>query len=431
MAAMLSCSRVLFLPCTFSRSLPKASWIRSLSSDSSENGNKVNMPLSSLMNKLKHPAPKPDLSNLLPKRKKSKKSVSVLFDNEQEPLASRPKQVQIGEYDKKVIEKTEGWRHNKILREMRDKKSLRPSGDSKSGDLLGFMRESPVEESTGKDNLKSMLEESIESTRRHKKETFKNLAANRTKSTKYTSKPAPNWVEKSLEDLQNTLDNQLQTEPLQKNVDPALNQQIKDLLSELHVAPKQFGTATSIVASVENWGKLKVFSQRRVIQNEYQHQTNEILSLTSPSSGLSLLDGERTGLFDDIISRAKTGKLNTVAQSTFLFHLEDLDKFNRVDSIGVKRSTFTDQIMLSNRLWQYPIDNEVCKVEEQNTSFEEHVFLEYLLDDFPSKGPVRRFMELVINGLQQNPYMTVKQKKERVHWFHEYFANFSEEELNF
>ena len=72
-----------------------------------------------------------------------------------------------------------------------------------------------------------------------------------------------------------------------------------------------------------------------------------------------------------------------------------------------------------------------CKVEEEGVSFEEHVFLEYLLDDFPSKGPVRRFMELVINGLQKNPHLTVEMKKERVGWFKNYFSDFSEEELNF
>lgn len=442
MAAMLS-SRAVFLPYSLTRSLPRALWIRSLSSDSSENGNKAKTRVSSLLEKLKSSTPEPDLSTLSnfmksPPDKKTPRPVEEVVsdkvvspDERKQPFSDHNlKAISSSKADAKLpteraIEKTKGWKYNKVLREMRKDTSRekQSSGDPKSGNLLGLLKEA-VEE-TAQDDGKRMLEKSIEETRHQKKKMFKSIS---TKFAQYrNSKPRPQWVEKSLEDLEKS--RLEQAEQSRKNVDPKLNQKIKDLLSEIEIAPKQMGTARTIVAAVENWGTTAIY-QRKTIKDEYQYQTNEMSSLKSPS-GLLLHEGERTGLFDELVSKAKTAKINEVTQSNFLYHLDELDKVDKVGYIGVRRNAFANQISLSNRLWQYPIDNEVCKVEEENTSFEEHVFLEYLLDDFPSKGPVRRFMELVVNGLQKNPYLSVEQKKERVRWFHDYFSNFSEEELNF
>ncbi|XP_078372073.1 uncharacterized protein LOC144655655 [Oculina patagonica] len=434
MAAMLS-SRAVFLPYSLTRSLPRALWIRSLSSDSSENGHKAKTRVSSLLEKLKSSTPEPDLSTLsdFMKSPPDEKTPRPVEEVATDKVASPDDELKVVSSSKsdarlpteRAIEKTKGWKYNKVLREMRKDASRekQSSGDSKSGNLLGLLRET-VEE-TEQDDGKRMLEKSIEETRRQKKKMFKSISS---KSAQYqNSKPRPQWVEKTLEDLEKSrLD---QAERSQKNVDPKLNQKIKDLLSEIEIAPKQMGTARTIVAAVENWGTTAIY-QRKTIKDEYQYQTNEMSSLKG-HGGLLLHEGERTGLFDELVSKAKTAKINDVTQSNFLYHLDELDKVDKVGYIGVRRNAFANQISLSNRLWQYPIDNEVCKVEEENTSFEEHVFLEYLLDDFPSKGPVRRFMELVVNGLQKNPYLSVVQKKERVRWFHDYFSNFSEEELNF
>ena len=340
-------------------------------------------------------------------------------DERKQPLSDQEPKADGQLPTKKLIEKTRGWKYNKVLREMRkdasrEKLSL---GDSKSGNLLGFLRQA-VDESA-QDDLKGMLEKSIEQTKSSKKKIFKTI-----ESTQYrSSRPRTQWVEKTLEEVEKSQIDQ--AERSQKDVDPKLNQKIKSLLSDIEVAPKQMGTARTLVAAVENWGTNASY-QRKTIRDEYEYQTNELPS--SPSE--LLLQGERTGLFDSIVSKAKTAKINDT-QSNFLHHLDELDKVDKIGYIGVRRNAFANQLSLSNRLWKYPIDNEVCKVEEENTSFEEHVFLEYLLDDFPSKGPVRRFMELVVNGLQKNPYLSVEQKKERVRWFHDYFSNFSEEELNF
>ena len=59
--------------------------------------------------------------------------------------------------------------------------------------------------------------------------------------------------------------------------------------------------------------------------------------------------------------------------------------------------------------------------EEANVSFEDHIFLEDLLEDFPKKGPVRHFMELVTTALSKNPYLTVAQKHEHIDWYRKYF----------
>ncbi|CAE1323227.1 MRPS31 [Acanthosepion pharaonis] len=84
---------------------------------------------------------------------------------------------------------------------------------------------------------------------------------------------------------------------------------------------------------------------------------------------------------------------------------------------------FEELINLTNegKYWTFPIDNEAGWEEEKKIGFHEHVFLEHLIVDFPKKGPIRHFMELVITGLSNNPHLTVQQKKEHVDWFRDYF----------
>lgn len=63
-------------------------------------------------------------------------------------------------------------------------------------------------------------------------------------------------------------------------------------------------------------------------------------------------------------------------------------------------------------------------VEEHNTSFHEHVFLERQLNTgFPKSGPVRNFMELVCTGLSQNPRLSVREKLDHIDWYRKYFAD--------
>lgn len=73
------------------------------------------------------------------------------------------------------------------------------------------------------------------------------------------------------------------------------------------------------------------------------------------------------------------------------------------------------------KLWPFPIDNEIEIKSEENVGFHEHVFLDHLIADFPKRGPIRHFMELVITGLSKNPHFSVEEKKEHINWFREYF----------
>ncbi|XP_060557955.1 small ribosomal subunit protein mS31-like isoform X1 [Ruditapes philippinarum] len=88
-------------------------------------------------------------------------------------------------------------------------------------------------------------------------------------------------------------------------------------------------------------------------------------------------------------------------------------------------NAFEEQIQWTRegKLWTFPIDNEAGWEEEMNVEFYEHVFLDDQLLDFPKKGPIRHFMELVTIALSKNPYLTVTQKREHIDWYREYFKS--------
>ncbi|KAL1231972.1 Small ribosomal subunit protein [Trichinella pseudospiralis] len=93
-------------------------------------------------------------------------------------------------------------------------------------------------------------------------------------------------------------------------------------------------------------------------------------------------------------------------------------------STALPRNGFEEMIQwtLEGKMFPYPIDNEYLWFEKEH-QFYEHVFLEPLLEKgFPKDGPVRRFMELVVQGLSTNPYMTVQRKHEHIAWFRDYFS---------
>lgn len=342
----------------------------------------------------------------------------------EDKIERRPKWLG-GEYLKESELNSKEVMQNRVLRELQEEKAKEKLSSVISSDLVDSLKKF---EEFRKDNGKSMLEDSIHAAQqqRQKARTLKATMMTSGRQVEAVSeKSEQEWLERSLEDLEK---NHVQTAPPQTKADPELKKKIQDILSQLKVAPKQLGTPKTIVAAVENWGK-SAFYQSQDIRDEYKEQTNEI---AFDSTEFSFEYGNRLGLFNSILDKEKAKNVKVLqSNNTFLMESDHLEELDNVNQIGVWQNSFRDDINLSDKLWQYPVDNEVCKTEEHGVSFEEHVFLEYLLDDFPKKGPVRRFMELVINGLQQNPYLTVGQKKERVRWFKDYFANFSEEELNF
>ena len=94
-------------------------------------------------------------------------------------------------------------------------------------------------------------------------------------------------------------------------------------------------------------------------------------------------------------------------------------------------NAFEVLMLEADKLWKFPIDNEIGLDDEDKSTFEDHVFLGEYLEMFPAKGQVRRFMELVITGLQQNPHCSVKEKVDKIYWFKNYFDKFNDEDLEF
>lgn len=52
-----------------------------------------------------------------------------------------------------------------------------------------------------------------------------------------------------------------------------------------------------------------------------------------------------------------------------------------------------------------------------------------ILHTSPHAGPVRHFMELVVNGLSKNPYYSVQEKHQFVEEYQKFFSHYSLEEL--
>ena len=141
-----------------------------------------------------------------------------------------------------------------------------------------------------------------------------------------------------------------------------------------------------------------------------------------------LLKGPRSHYLDDLFT-----KENFERQRTFVSIHEQKAKQavqNSVPNLGPKDG-FEEIMLFADKMWRFPIDNEQGLDEQETSGFEDHVFLDEHLEMFSEKGQVRKFMELVITGLQQNPYCTVQEKVDKIYWFKDYFEKFSEEDLEF
>ncbi|KAA3673035.1 small subunit ribosomal protein S31 [Paragonimus westermani] len=81
------------------------------------------------------------------------------------------------------------------------------------------------------------------------------------------------------------------------------------------------------------------------------------------------------------------------------------------------------QWTVEGKMWRFPIDNEQ-DWEEKQVSFADHTFLDKHIDSELLKcGPVASFMELVCQGLAQNPNFTVEQKRQHLKWYAAYLKN--------
>lgn len=109
---------------------------------------------------------------------------------------------------------------------------------------------------------------------------------------------------------------------------------------------------------------------------------------------------------------------------------KELDKWNELVKNDIKMSRiqipmngFEELIQLTEegKLWRFPIDNEQGLEEEKKVPFEDHVFLDEFLEEFPKNEYIQTFMEYVISGLAKNPWMTVDRKHSIIKFYKDYF----------
>lgn len=94
--------------------------------------------------------------------------------------------------------------------------------------------------------------------------------------------------------------------------------------------------------------------------------------------------------------------------------------------LPIPSNAYQEAIELTNqgKIFNFPINNEQGMDEEQNIPFYKHVFLESKLNEgdwCAKQGPIRNFMVAVCSSLSMNPYLSVSEKEEHIHWFRDYF----------
>ncbi|XP_031556969.1 28S ribosomal protein S31, mitochondrial-like [Actinia tenebrosa] len=237
--------------------------------------------------------------------------------------------------------------------------------------------------------------------------------------------PSPPFETTKTSDVSDTMKKMLKKDAANPTLSPEIHGKLKSILSKLKIDSAQTNLSKDIIGAAKSWGRVSPRYRKDIVSDYKMQSRKEALQVTRE---ISLTDGARFNLFDNIFGHSVASK-EPPSKLSLLEGIE-MEMLLRYEALD-QRNDFISLIEIADKQWKFPVDNEVCKVEEESVSFEEHVFLGYLLDGFPKKGPVRRFMELVINGLEQNPHMTVAQKKGQVEWFKEYFDNIPEGDLSF
>lgn len=95
----------------------------------------------------------------------------------------------------------------------------------------------------------------------------------------------------------------------------------------------------------------------------------------------------------------------------------------KMSRLQIPINGFEEMIQLTEegKLWMYPIDNEQGMDEEKKVPFEDHVFLDGFLEEFPKNEDIQTFMEYVISGLAKNHWMTVDRKHSVIKFYKDYF----------
>ncbi|XP_036117428.1 28S ribosomal protein S31, mitochondrial-like [Molossus molossus] len=132
----------------------------------------------------------------------------------------------------------------------------------------------------------------------------------------------------------------------------------------------------------------------------------------------NVFKGKRLHIFDP---KAATDEAPETETAPSLWDVEFAKQLAAVNELSCQNG-FEEMIQWTKegKLWEFPINNEIG-FDDDGSEFQEHIFLDKYLEDFPKQGPIRHFMELVTCGLSKNPYLSVKQKVEHIEWFKNYF----------
>ncbi|XP_033106043.1 28S ribosomal protein S31, mitochondrial-like [Anneissia japonica] len=202
---------------------------------------------------------------------------------------------------------------------------------------------------------------------------------------------------------------------------------LSSLMLELKVQQQKKGARLEETSNIRprNGSNFKKVFVNEVQGNEVEISEVKLKSQTEPykrQRKRSLFERYRLEIFDT--SYKDEHGVVKMDEKPSIWEVEEQRTLRQLhyDSIS---NGFDDMAMLTEqgKVWQYPINNEQGMELEKDVGFHEHIFLETYLDNFPKKGPVRHFMELVIQGLSMNPYLTAQQKKDNIQWFQDYFKN--------
>lgn len=154
----------------------------------------------------------------------------------------------------------------------------------------------------------------------------------------------------------------------------------------------------------------------------------------------SLFSGERLNIFDPKVKYTDDEENRSVFFEKLLQNEIQMVMNYPVENAYEETIRWTEE----GKLWKFPINNEQGKhctahpplfstfIEnfvllgleaEERVPFYEHVLLDELLVGFPEVGPVRQFMELVILGLANNPYIKVERKHDIVQFYRDFFED--------
>lgn len=100
-----------------------------------------------------------------------------------------------------------------------------------------------------------------------------------------------------------------------------------------------------------------------------------------------------------------------------------LERFGKIKPINKPMNRLDELIRLTEqgKLWRFPIDNDQGLEAEKQVPFEEHVFFDSHLKDFPQLQFVQSFMQTVTSGLARNPWMSVRRKHEVIKFYKDFF----------